>query len=167
MDLVRQAGADDLVFCLLSGGGSALWPAPSGGISLAEKQRVTALLIDCGARIDEINVIRKHLSDIKGGQLARLAAPARLVTLILSDVVGDRLDAIASGQRAGPDHLQGLPGHSRALRLARPGAGKHPRSSAARPDWARGRNTEIRRSRVRAGADSGRRQQPTCPACRP
>ena len=97
MDLVRQAGADDLVFCLLSGGGSALWPAPSGGISLAEKQRVTALLIDCGARIDEINVIRKHLSDIKGGQLARLAAPARLVTLILSDVVGDRLDAIASG----------------------------------------------------------------------
>ena len=97
MDLVRQAGADDLVFCLLSGGGSALWPAPSDGISLAEKQRMTGLLIDCGARIDEINVIRKHLSAIKGGQLARLAAPARLVTLVLSDVVGDRLDAIASG----------------------------------------------------------------------
>ena len=97
MELVRQAGADDLVFCLLSGGGSALWPAPSAGISLAEKQRMTGLLIDCGARIDEINVIRKHLSGIKGGQLARLAAPARLITLVLSDVVGDRLDAIASG----------------------------------------------------------------------
>ena len=97
MELVQQAGADDLVFCLLSGGGSALWPAPSAGISLAEKQRMTGLLIDCGARIDEINVIRKHLSGIKGGQLARLAAPARLITLMLSDVVGDRLDAIASG----------------------------------------------------------------------
>ena len=97
MELARQAGADDLVFCLISGGGSALWPAPSGGISLAEKQRMTGLLIDCGARIDEINVIRKHLSGIKGGQLARLAAPARLITLVLSDVVGDRLDAIASG----------------------------------------------------------------------
>ena len=97
MQLVRQAGADDLVFCLLSGGGSALWPAPSRGISLAEKQRMTGLLIDCGARIDEINVIRKHLSAVKGGQLARLAAPARLITLVLSDVVGDRLDAIASG----------------------------------------------------------------------
>ena len=97
MELVRQAGADDLVFCLISGGGSALWPAPSAGISLAEKQQMTGLLIDCGARIDEINVIRKHLSGIKGGQLARLAAPARLITLVLSDVVGDRLDAIASG----------------------------------------------------------------------
>ena len=102
MELARRAGADDLVFCLLSGGGSALWPAPSAGISLAEKQRMTGLLIDCGARIDEINVIRKHLSAIKGGQLARLAAPARLITLVLSDVVGDRLDAIASGPRV-PD----------------------------------------------------------------
>lgn len=97
MDLVRQAEVNDLVFCLLSGGGSALWAAPGDGISLAEKQRMTGLLMDCGARIDEINVIRKHLSAIKGGQLARLAAPARLVTLVLSDVVGDRLDAIASG----------------------------------------------------------------------
>ena len=97
MRLAQQAGANDLVFCLISGGGSALWPAPSTGISLTEKQRMTGLLIDCGARIDEINVIRKHLSGIKGGQLARLAAPARLITLVLSDVVGDRLDAIASG----------------------------------------------------------------------
>ena len=99
-----------MVFCLLSGGGSALWPAPTDGISLAEKQRVTGLLIDCGARIDEINVIRKHLSAIKGGQLARLAAPARLITLVLSDVVGDRLDAIASGPT--------VPGARRLTRIA-------------------------------------------------
>jgi hydroxypyruvate reductase len=97
MRLAQQAGDDDLVFCLLSGGGSALLPAPTAGISLAEKQQVTSLLLECGASINEINVIRKHLSDLKGGQLARLVAPATLITLILSDVVGDRLDTIASG----------------------------------------------------------------------
>jgi hydroxypyruvate reductase len=97
MHIAAQAGPDDLVFCLLSGGGSALLPAPSPGISLAEKQQTTSLLLDCGASIDEINVVRKHISQIKGGQLARLAVPATLITLVLSDVVGDRLDAIASG----------------------------------------------------------------------
>jgi glycerate 2-kinase len=97
MQLAERAGADDLVFCLLSGGGSALLPLPSPGISLAEKQQVTGLLLECGASIDEINVIRKHLSRLKGGQLARAVAPATLVTLVLSDVVGDPLDSIASG----------------------------------------------------------------------
>lgn len=97
MHLAEQAGADDLVFCLLSGGGSALLPAPSTGISLTEKQQVTSLLLECGASIDEVNIIRKHLSRLKGGQLARLVAPATLITLALSDVVGDRLDVIASG----------------------------------------------------------------------
>jgi len=95
--LAQQASADDLVFCLLSGGGSALLPAPSPGITLEEKQRVTSLLLECGASIEEINVIRKHISRLKGGQLARLVAPATLITLVLSDVVGDRLDVIASG----------------------------------------------------------------------
>lgn len=95
--LAVQATEHDLVFCLLSGGGSALLPAPSPGITLVEKQHVTSLLLACGASIDEINCIRKHISQLKGGQLARLVAPARLVTLILSDVVGDRLDVIASG----------------------------------------------------------------------
>src|SRR5215510_859996 len=95
--LAQQAGADDLVFCLLSGGGSALLPAPSPGITLEEKQQVTGLLLECGASIDEINAIRKHLSRLKGGQLARLVMPATLITLVLSDVVGDRLDVIASG----------------------------------------------------------------------
>jgi hydroxypyruvate reductase len=95
--LAQQAGADDLVFCLLSGGGSALLPAPSPGISLAEKQQLTSLMLECGASVDEINVIRKHISRLKGGQLAQLVTPATLITLVLSDVVGDRLDAIASG----------------------------------------------------------------------
>lgn len=95
--LVQQADTDDVIFCLLSGGGSALLPAPSPGITLEEKQRVTGLFLECGASIDEINAIRKHISRLKGGQLARLAAPATLITLVLSDVVGDRLDVIASG----------------------------------------------------------------------
>lgn len=97
MRTAQEAGASDLVFCLLSGGGSALSPAPSDGITLEEKQHFTGLLLACGASIDEINTLRKHLSRLKGGQLARLVAPARLITLILSDVVGDRLDVIASG----------------------------------------------------------------------
>jgi hydroxypyruvate reductase len=95
--VAQQAGTDDLVLCLLSGGGSALLPAPSPGITLMEKQQVTGLLLECGASIDEINAIRKHLSRLKGGQLARLVLPATLITLVLSDVVGDRLDVIASG----------------------------------------------------------------------
>lgn len=97
IQLARQAGTDDLVLCLLSGGGSALLPAPVPDISLEEKQQTTRLLLECGASIDQINTIRKHLSRLKGGQLARLIAPATLVTLVLSDVVGDRLEAIASG----------------------------------------------------------------------
>lgn len=97
MHLAQQAGADDLVFCLLSGGASALLPAPSSGMTLAEKQQVTRRLLECGASIDEINVIRKHISRVKGGHLARLVAPAQLITLVLSDVVGDRIDVIASG----------------------------------------------------------------------
>ena len=97
LQVAQQAGTDDLVLCLLSGGGSALLPAPSPGITLVEKQQVTSLLLECGASIDEINAIRKHLSRLKGGQLARLVLPATLITLVLSDVVGDRLDVIASG----------------------------------------------------------------------
>ncbi len=90
-------GQRELVICLISGGGSALSPAPVEGITLAEKQEVTRLLLACGATIHEINAVRKHISQIKGGQLARLASPATLITLVLSDVVGDSLDVIASG----------------------------------------------------------------------
>lgn len=95
--LLEEMGENDLVFCLLSGGGSALLPAPAEGITLTDKQEITRLLIGCGAPIEDVNAVRKHLSMIKGGNLARAAAPARVVSLILSDVVGDDLGTIASG----------------------------------------------------------------------
>ena len=101
-ELLRGLTADDVVLCLISGGGSALWPAPAEGITLEEKQEVTGLLLRAGATIREMNAVRKHLSDIKGGQLARWEAPAHVVSLIISDVVGDALDFIASGPTA-PD----------------------------------------------------------------
>jgi hydroxypyruvate reductase len=100
--ILRQTTRDDLVLCLLSGGGSALLPCPAQGLTLADKQQVTELLLKCGATIHEINAVRKHLSQIKGGRLARLAAPSRLVSLILSDVIGDDVSSIASGPTA-PD----------------------------------------------------------------
>ena len=89
--------ADDLVLVLLSGGGSALLAAPMAGITLAEKRAVTKALLACGASIGEINCVRKHLSAIKGGRLALAAAPARVLTLAISDVPGDELSTIASG----------------------------------------------------------------------
>lgn len=95
--LADRAGSGDLVLCLTSGGGSALLPLPAEGITLADKQETTKQLLACGATIHEINTLRKHLSAIKGGQLARRIAPAETVSLILSDVIGDDLDVIASG----------------------------------------------------------------------
>jgi len=95
--MLAAAGERDLVICLLSGGGSALLPLPVEGISLVEKQRTTQRLLACGASINEINAVRKHISAVKGGQLARCVSPATLITLILSDVIGDPLDVIASG----------------------------------------------------------------------
>jgi hydroxypyruvate reductase len=100
--IAAQAGEGDLVLCLISGGGSALLPLPAEPITLAEKQATTQLLLACGATIHEFNCVRKHLSRIKGGQLARLAAPAAVESLLLSDVIGDDLDVIGSGPTA-PD----------------------------------------------------------------
>jgi glycerate 2-kinase len=94
---LRAASEQDLVVCAFSGGASALLPAPVPTLDLAQKQLTTQLLLECGAAIGEINSIRKHLSRSKGGGLARAAYPATLISLILSDVVGDRLDVIASG----------------------------------------------------------------------
>jgi len=94
---VRQLSSDDLCVVLLSGGGSALLPAPAPGVSLADKLAVTRLLSARGATINELNCVRKHLSAIKGGNLARAAGAARVVTLIISDVIGDPLDVIGSG----------------------------------------------------------------------
>ena len=96
-EIARQAGPDDLVICLISGGASALLPLPARPVTLEEKQKTTQLLLHCGATIHEINCVRKHISSIKGGQLARLAYPAAVLTLILSDVIGDDLDVIGSG----------------------------------------------------------------------
>ncbi|KMY66551.1 glycerate kinase [Desulfocarbo indianensis] len=95
--LQANAGPRTLVICLLSGGGSALLVSPAPGLSLADKQETTRLLLACGADIAEINAIRKHLSQLKGGGLARLAGESQVASLIVSDVVGDRLDTIASG----------------------------------------------------------------------
>jgi hydroxypyruvate reductase len=97
IDLAQMAGERDLIFCLISGGGSALLPCPADGITLGDKQQTTRALLDCGATIQEINAIRKHISKVKGGRLARLAFPATVIALILSDVIGDSLDSIASG----------------------------------------------------------------------
>jgi glycerate 2-kinase len=100
--LATSAGERDLVLFLVSGGGSALTPAPASPVTLAEKQAVTRALLEAGATIGELNAVRKHLSRLKGGQLARTAAPAAVLTLVLSDVIGDPLDVIASGPTA-PD----------------------------------------------------------------
>lgn len=97
VELLSTAAADDLVLCVISGGGSALLTLPAEGISLEDLQRTTDALLASGATINEINVVRKHLDTVKGGGLARVAAPAQLVTLVLSDVVGNPLDSIASG----------------------------------------------------------------------
>lgn len=101
-DLVSGADEKTLVLTLISGGGSALFVSPAGGVSLAEKQMTTDLLLRAGADIGELNAVRKHLSRVKGGRLAQLICPATTVSLILSDVIGDRLDIIASGPTA-PD----------------------------------------------------------------
>lgn len=97
LHLLTGATERDLIVSLISGGGSALLPHPAGDITLAEKQSLTRSLLGCGASIDEINAVRKHISSSKGGQMARAAFPATVVNLMLSDVVGDRMDVIASG----------------------------------------------------------------------
>ncbi len=97
VDMVSGLTADDLVVCLISGGGSSLLSLPAEGLTLANKQQINRALLRSGANIKEMNCVRKHLSAIKGGQLARAVAPARLVTLLISDVPNDDLDVIASG----------------------------------------------------------------------
>ncbi len=97
LDMVQGLSADDLVLCLISGGGSALLSLPAPGLSLEDKQAVNRALLKCGATISEMNCLRKHLSAIKGGRLAAAAAPARTVSLLISDVPGDDPSIIASG----------------------------------------------------------------------
>jgi hydroxypyruvate reductase len=95
--LTQGLTADDLVLCLISGGGSALLSLPAEGLTLADKQAVNRQLLESGASIDEMNCVRKHLSAVKGGRLAAACAPARVLTLLISDVPGDEPAVIASG----------------------------------------------------------------------
>ena len=101
LDLVADLTADDLVLCLISGGGSALLPLPYGDLELGDKQDISRALLRCGATITEINCVRRHLSAIKGGRLAAACHPARLVNLLISDVPGDAPVDIASGPTVG------------------------------------------------------------------
>lgn len=97
LEIAEKAEKDDLVICLISGGGSSLMPLPRDGISIEDKREVTDALLKSGATINEINTVRKHISEFKGGWLAKKAYPATILNLILSDVLGDPLDFIASG----------------------------------------------------------------------
>ncbi|GBD96937.1 MAG TPA: glycerate kinase [Nitrospirae bacterium] len=100
--LLQNTDEQTLVLCLISGGGSALFVSPYEGITLSEKQLITDLLLRAGADITELNSVRKHLSGVKGGRLAEIASPAKIISLMISDVIGDKLDVIASGPTA-PD----------------------------------------------------------------
>jgi glycerate 2-kinase len=97
MRLASALGGEDFLLCLISGGGSALMTLPPPGVALEEVRRTSDLLLRAGATIQELNCVRKHLDRLKGGRLARAAAPARVLALVLSDVIGDPLDVIASG----------------------------------------------------------------------
>ena len=102
LEHVKNLSADDTVLFLVSGGGSALFELPAEGVTLADMKDITSQLLACGADIVEINTIRKHLSGVKGGRFAQLCSPAHVFMVVLSDVLGDRLDSIASGPAA-PD----------------------------------------------------------------
>jgi glycerate 2-kinase len=102
IELAAREPRDGLIVCLISGGGSSLLALPAEGITLGEKQHLISLLLKAGAGIDELNCVRKHISRIKGGRVAQMLYPASVVSLIISDVIGDRIDVIASGPTA-PD----------------------------------------------------------------
>jgi hydroxypyruvate reductase len=110
LEMVAGLTSQDLVFCLVSGGGSALFTKPLEGIRLDDLQELSRLLLASGAEIGEFNILRKHLDQVKGGGLARMAAPAEMITLIVSDVIGSPLDVIASGPTAADSstYAQGL-----------------------------------------------------------
>jgi len=171
-DIACTAGPRDLVICLISGGASALLPLPADGISLADKQAATQALLACGADIHELNTVRKHLSSIKGGQLARMAWPAAVIALVLSDVVGDDLDVIGSGptvpdRSTFADALEIVIRYALLRRLPRPVRARLERGAAGQIDetpkpgdavFARTKNIIVGNNRgaVNAGARAAR-----------
>jgi hydroxypyruvate reductase len=149
LDMARAARADDLVLVLLSGGASANLIAPCPGLTLAEKQAVTRQLLRCGAHIGEINTVRKHLSVLKGGRLAVAAAPARVLTLAVSDVPGDDPAVIGSGPTVpDPTTLDDARAVIAKYALAVPDAVTRaladPRNESPKPDHPAFANTEVR-----------------------
>lgn len=140
LEMVIQLAADDLCIVLLSGGGSALLPAPVEGISLADKQAVTRFLSGAGANIEQLNTVRKQLSRIKGGGLARACRSSQLVTLVISDVLGDPLDIIASGPTVLED--SSTPERARAILEQFHAEGAVPDSVFSVLDRARDRATQ-------------------------
>ena len=151
-ELARGMTADDLVLCLISGGGSALLAMPAAGLTLEDKQAVNKALLASGAAIDEMNCVRKHLSAIKGGRLAALCAPARVVTLLVSDVPGDAPEVIASGPTvADPTTC------ADALRIVERYAIALPPAAPRRP------SAQARRSRL--GRCAGASSSVRCSAC--
>lgn len=142
LETVASAGPDDLVIAIVTGGGSALLTAPTDGITLTDLQETTEGLLASGASIGEINAVRKHCSDLKGGQLAELAAPAAVVGFVFSDVVGNRLDVIASGpltpdESTFADALEVIEGYDIDVpeaveaRLRRGNAGEYPETPSS------------------------------------
>jgi glycerate 2-kinase len=170
LQLLRACSGNDLVICAFSGGASALLPAPVPPLTLYQKQLTTQLLLACGAEIGEINSIRKHLSLSKGGGLARAVYPATLIALILSDVVGDRLDVIASGPTAADDSrftdcLASVEKYGLATRLPAPvrqfleegEAGRHPETpETGDPMFAKVQNVVVGNNRLALLAAMGK-----------
>jgi hydroxypyruvate reductase len=154
LQIAETAGPRDLLLCVISGGASALLPLPSPPLRLAEKQEITRHLLACGATIHEMNTVRKHLSLIKGGQLAKAAWPATLVTLILSDVPGDDLTTIGSGPTvADPSTVDDAIQILNRYGIPIPG-GLHETPKPNDPAFARSRNLIIGSNRLALDASA-------------
>jgi hydroxypyruvate reductase len=149
LQIAEAAGPRDLLLCVISGGASALMPLPSPLLGLAQKQEITRQLLTSGATIHEMNIVRKHLSAIKGGQLAQAAWPATLLAFILSDVPGDDLATIASGPTvADPSTAEDALGILTQYGIAFPGAALHETPKPGDPAFSRVRNLIIGSNRL-------------------
>jgi len=158
--LSDQVGCDDLVLCLLSGGGSALLASPPSGVSLFELARMTELLLHSGATIDEVNTVRRHVSRLQGGRLMARLHPATVITFILSDVIGDRLESIASGPTVpDPTSFADARGVLQLLRCVVSDPGFDSYRHLIRRCFRDSRHAETGRSDLRDVSDDHARQQ--------